>query len=173
MEYRYSPGRRVIDALIGSVLLLVTAFLIVRAILVMAGPSANHSHGVARAVVAVILGLLVWAAPGCIGLFLIRRAIGDRLAVTDVGLVSREARLISVRATTIPWSSVKCFTVLGAGSRSSAVYAILNSGQQVKLSCTERWQWDAAAVIAEKLTTKLREYCPSGTTSTRPRSVTD
>jgi hypothetical protein len=102
-------------------------------------------------------------------LFLIRRAIGDRLAVTGDGLVSREARLISVRATTIPWSSVKSFAVLGAGSRSSVVYAILNSGQQVKLSCTERWQWDAATMIAEKLTTKLREHCPNGTTTTPPR----
>ena len=124
-------------------------------------------------VVAVILGLVLCAASGCIGLFLIRRAIADRLAVTDDGLVSREARLISVRATTIPWSSVRSFTVLGAGSRSSVVYAILNSGQQVKLSCTERWQWDAATMIVEKLTTKLRERCRSGTTATRPGSVTD
>jgi hypothetical protein len=53
------PGRRVIDGLIGSVLLLLTAFLIVRAILALADLSANHSHDVGRAVVAIILGLLV------------------------------------------------------------------------------------------------------------------
>jgi hypothetical protein len=77
--------------------------------------------------------------------------------VTGDGLISREARLISVRATTIPWSSVTSFTVKGLG-RSAVVHAILDPGQQVKLSGTARRQVAAAATIAEELTTKLREH---------------
>lgn len=95
---------------------------------------------------------------GCGGFALIRKAISDRLVVTGDGLVSREGRLISMRATTIPWSSVTSFTVKGLGSRHAVVYAILNSGQQVKLSGTARRQAAAAATIAEELTTKLREH---------------
>jgi hypothetical protein len=159
MEYRYPVGRRVADSLVGLMPILLSAFLIVLLIMAFVDPLPINSHGIRGVVTRVVfsIGLLPAAGLGCAGFALIRKAIGDRLVVTGDGLISREARLISVRATTIPWSSVTSFTVKGLG-RSAVVHAILDPGQQVKLSGTARRQVAAAATIAEELTTKLREH---------------
>jgi hypothetical protein len=92
-----------------------------------------------------------------------RHVFGDRLIVADDGLVCREGSRIRTRTTTIPWSSVTSFTVLTSGlpARWRAVYAILRTGQRVRLPCTARSGragTAAVAAIAEALTATLRDH---------------
>ena len=159
VEYRYPVGRRVADSLISLFPLLVGAFMVVATVRFLVDPPADDSHGIRRVVGSVIfvaIGLLPAAVLGCAGLALIRKALIDRLVVTGDGLVSREGRLIRVRVTTIPWSSVTSFTVKGLGPHSTVVTAVLDSDQQVKLPGTVRRQVAGTTTIAEELTTRLR-----------------
>jgi hypothetical protein len=151
VEYRYPASRRVTDSVVG---LMPTLIIIAFTTVVIMNDNRKGVSPVSVGLVLLPLEVLLGSA----GFALIRKAIGDRLVVTGDGLISRECRLISVRATTIPWSSVTSFTVKDLGPRHAVVHAILRSGQRVKLAGTTRRQVDAAATIAEELTTKLRGH---------------
>ena len=161
MEYRYSVVKRVGDSLVGVLWALGSAFAIGTSIIILVDPAAVGSAGplVGRFVLEFCIGVgMVYMA-----FVYARRVFGDRLIVADDGLVCREGSRTRTRTTTIPWSSVAAFTVLTSGppARWRAVYAILRTGQRVRLPCTARsgrGGTAAAAAIAEALTAKLRDH---------------
>lgn len=158
VEYRYSAGKRVGDSLVSVVWVLGGAFLIVSGIIILVDPASVGSAGplAGRAVLVFSIG----AGMAYVGFVCARGVIADRLIVTSDSLVCRESGWIGARTTTIPWSSVGSFMVKTSGSRAyrHAVYAVLDTGQQVRLPCTARSGQAAAATIAGELTTKLREH---------------
>lgn len=163
MEFRYTVRERVTSSLIALGLLLVSALFVVGGIALLAEPSRVYAHHGSRVGNFVLVGLVLMSASvqAYGGLLLIGRTLSARLVVTGDGLVSREARWIIMRATTIPWSSVSSFTVKRRGSRRGAVdyviQAVLDSGQQFELAGTTRRRAVVAEAIAGELTAKLRE----------------
>jgi hypothetical protein len=153
VEYRCSAGQRVGDSLIGVMWVLGGAFFIVGSIIILVDPASVGSAGplVGRFVLVFCLG----AAMAYVGFVYARSVIADRLIVTSAGLAYRESGWTRTRATTISWSAVTSFAVKSSGSRAYryAVYAILATGQQVRLPCTARSGQAAATAIAEELTT--------------------
>lgn len=152
-------------SLLALVPLLLSAFCVGLGVTFLVEPSRIDHHGSLPLIThAVIVGLFLLLAcvAACAALLMIRRTISARLVVTCNGLVNREGRVIGVRATAISWSSITSFTVkrTGSGRRSGpcAVYATLDSGQQVMLWGTSRGRIAATKAIAGELTTRLREH---------------
>ena len=155
LKCRYSIGKRVGNILFGLITLLVGVLGIAGLIVTLLDPAAlGPPHpGIGDLVLVAIL-LCIFALFVCGGFWQVKVAILGRLVVTSDGLISRKAGFTNVRTTTIPWSSIKSFTVmpaLGASARDgyrNVVYAILDCDQPVALSGTER-RLVAAAAIAE------------------------
>lgn len=161
VEYRYPVGKRVGDSLASLVAVLGSAYLTVASIIILIDPASVGSAGplIGRSALVFCLG----AGLAYAGFIKARRVITDRLIVASDGLVSRESWRTRVRTTTIPWSSVTSFAVRtslywGYWEYQHAVYAILDTGQQVRLPCTTRSGKAATAAIAAELTAKLREH---------------
>jgi hypothetical protein len=158
VKYRYPVGKRVGDSLAGVLAVLGGVFLIVESIVIGVDPESVGSAGpvVGRSVLVFCLG----AGLAYAGFVYARRVISDRLIVASDGLVCRAGSWARTRATTIPWSSVTSFAVKTSQYQAyrHAVYAILNTGQQVRLPCTARSRRPAAAAIARELAAELREH---------------
>jgi len=160
VEIRSSAGRRLGDSVVSLVCLLGGAFLIVAGVIILADPASIGSAGppVGRSV------LVLCGAAGLayVGFVHVRSVISDRLIVTRESLVCRVMGWTGMRTMTIPLSSVTSFTVKTSNSRAyrHAVYAVLDSGQQVRLLPTAREKQDAAATIAGELTTFANTVAP-------------
>src|SRR5215469_304968 len=132
LKCRYSIGKRVGNILFGLITLLVGVLGIAGLIVTLLDPAAlGPPHpGIGDLVLVAIL-LCIFALFVCGGFWQVKVAILGRLVVTSDGLISRKAGFTNVRTTTIPWSSIKSFTVmpaLGASARDeyrNVVYAIL------------------------------------------------
>jgi hypothetical protein len=160
VEIRNSAGQRVGDSLVGLVAVLGGTFLIVAGVIILADPASIGSAG-PPAGVSVLL-LCVAAGLTYVGFVRARSVISDRLIVTRESLICRVTGWTGMRTVTIPLSSVTSFTVKTSNSRAyrHAVYAVLDSGQQVRLPPTAREKQAAAAAIAGELTTFANTAVP-------------
>jgi hypothetical protein len=158
VEYRYPVSKRVSDSLVGLLSMLGSAYVIGASIVILVDPRSVGSTGplVGRS----ILVFCVGAGLAYTTFLYARRAFTDRLIVASDGLVSRESRMTRVRTTTIPWPSIRSFTVKTSGNWGyrHTVYAILFTGQLIRLPSTARAGKAATAAIAAELTAKLREH---------------
>lgn len=158
VEYRYPVGKRVSDSLVGLLSMLGSGYVIGASIVILVDPESVGSSGplIGRSILVFCMG----AGLAYVTFIYARRAFADRLIVASDGLVSRESWRTRVRTTTIPWPSVMSFTVKTSSNWGyrHTVYAILVTGQQVRLPSTARAGKAATAAIAAELTTKLREH---------------